>query len=32
MGVEASLQVFEGQSHAQYYHDINAPVSCCRLE
>ena len=24
-GVEAELQVFEGQSHAQYYRDINAP-------
>jgi acetyl esterase/lipase len=24
-GVEAVLQVFEGQSHAQYYRDINAP-------
>ena len=24
-GVPASLQVFEGQSHAQYYRDINAP-------
>jgi acetyl esterase/lipase len=24
-GVEASLQVFEGQSHAQYYRDVNAP-------
>jgi monoterpene epsilon-lactone hydrolase len=24
-GVEAVLQVFEGESHAQYYRDINAP-------
>jgi len=24
-GVEAVLQVFEGQSHAQYYRDVNAP-------
>ena len=24
-GVEAQLQVFEGQSHAQYYRDVNAP-------
>jgi acetyl esterase/lipase len=24
-GVEASLQVFEGQAHAQYYRDVNAP-------
>ncbi len=24
-GVPSSLQVFEGQSHAQYYRDINAP-------
>ena len=24
-GVEASLQVFEGQSHAQYYRDVSAP-------
>jgi len=24
-GVEAELQVFEGQSHAQYYRDITAP-------
>ena len=24
-GVEASLQVFEGQSHAHYYRDVNAP-------
>jgi hypothetical protein len=24
-GVEASLQVFEGQSHAQYYRDVTAP-------
>ena len=24
-GVEAELQVFEGQSHAQYYRDIKAP-------
>ncbi len=24
-GVAATLQVFEGQSHAQYYRDINAP-------
>ena len=24
-GVTASLQVFEGQSHAQFYRDINAP-------
>jgi|GEM_PF-1194618 len=24
-GVEATLQVFEGQSHAQYYRDVNAP-------
>jgi epsilon-lactone hydrolase len=24
-GVEAVLQVFEGQSHAEYYRDINAP-------
>jgi len=24
-GVEAVLQVFEGQSHAQYYRDIKAP-------
>ena len=24
-GVEAVLQVFEGQSHAQYYRDISAP-------
>jgi monoterpene epsilon-lactone hydrolase len=24
-GVEVVLQVFEGQSHAQYYRDINAP-------
>ncbi len=24
-GVDAVLQVFEGQSHAQYYRDINAP-------
>jgi monoterpene epsilon-lactone hydrolase len=23
--VEAVLQVFEGESHAQYYRDINAP-------
>ena len=26
-GVEAVLQVFEGQSHAQYYRDPNAPES-----
>ncbi|MBV8030235.1 MAG: alpha/beta hydrolase [Betaproteobacteria bacterium] len=26
-GVEATLQVFEGQSHAQYYRDPNAPES-----
>jgi monoterpene epsilon-lactone hydrolase len=26
-GVEAALQVFEGQSHAQYYRDPNAPES-----
>ena len=24
-GVEATLQVFEGQSHAQYYRDVSAP-------
>ena len=24
-GVEAALQVFEGQAHAQYYRDVNAP-------
>jgi acetyl esterase/lipase len=24
-GVEAALQVFEGQSHAQYYRDVAAP-------
>ena len=24
-GVEAVLQVFEGQSHAQYYRDVGAP-------
>jgi hypothetical protein len=24
-GVPSALQVFEGQSHAQYYRDINAP-------
>ena len=24
-GVEAALQVFEGQSHAQYYRDVGAP-------
>lgn len=24
-GVEAVLQVFEGESHAQYYRDITAP-------
>jgi len=24
-GVEAALQVFEGQSHAQYYRDVSAP-------
>jgi epsilon-lactone hydrolase len=24
-GVEAVLQVFEGQAHAQYYRDISAP-------
>jgi acetyl esterase/lipase len=24
-GVEASLQVFEGQSHAHYYRDVTAP-------
>lgn len=24
-GVESVLQVFEGQSHAQYYRDVNAP-------
>ena len=24
-GVEATLQVFEGQSHAQYYRDVGAP-------
>jgi epsilon-lactone hydrolase len=24
-GIEAVLQVFEGQSHAQYYRDVNAP-------
>ena len=24
-GVEATLQVFEGQSHAQYYRDVTAP-------
>ena len=24
-GVEAVLQVFEGQSHAQYYRDVSAP-------
>ena len=24
-GVEAQLQVFEGQSHGQYYRDVNAP-------
>ncbi len=24
-GVEAILQVFEGQSHAQFYHDPDAP-------
>jgi monoterpene epsilon-lactone hydrolase len=24
-GVEASLQVFEGQAHAHYYRDVNAP-------
>jgi len=26
-GVEAVLQVFEGQAHAQYYRDVNAPES-----
>jgi monoterpene epsilon-lactone hydrolase len=26
-GVEASLQVFEGQSHAHYYRDVSAPES-----
>jgi monoterpene epsilon-lactone hydrolase len=26
-GVEASLQVFEGQSHANYYRDVTAPES-----
>jgi len=26
-GVEAVLQVFEGQSHAQYYRDVSAPES-----
>src|SRR5258708_2232027 len=26
-GVEASLQVFEGQSHAYYYRDVTAPES-----
>jgi len=26
-GVEASLQVFEGQSHAHYYRDVTAPES-----
>jgi epsilon-lactone hydrolase len=24
-GIEAVLQVFEGQSHAQYYRDVSAP-------
>ena len=24
-GVQAFLQVYEGQSHAQYYRDVNAP-------
>ena len=24
-GVEATLQVFEGQSHAHYYRDVTAP-------
>jgi acetyl esterase/lipase len=24
-GVDAVLQVFEGQSHAQYYRDVDAP-------
>ena len=24
-GVEAALQVFEGQSHAHYYRDVTAP-------
>jgi len=26
-GVEAALQVFEGQAHAQYYRDVSAPES-----
>jgi len=26
-GVEASLQVFEGMAHAQYYRDASAPES-----
>jgi acetyl esterase/lipase len=26
-GVEAVLQVYEGQAHAQYYRDVNAPES-----